>query len=84
MTEIEKMKRYIERTKMDKNSSYQMNFREMLEIEFAFPPPPLVSGFVDIDVLDELVNASQQIFICDFAQHVRNQADCLSVLVYVV
>ena len=52
-------------------------------IEFAFPPPPLVSGFVDIDVLDELVNASQQIFICDFAQHVRNQADCLSVLVYV-
>ena len=35
MTEIEKMKRYIERTKMDKNSSYQMNFREMLELTYA-------------------------------------------------
>lgn len=32
MSEIEKMKRYIERTKADKMDAYQMNMREMLDL----------------------------------------------------
>lgn len=32
MSEIEKMKRYIERTKMDKNYRFCMNFKEAVEL----------------------------------------------------
>ena len=40
MTEIEKMKRYIERTKMGKNH-YQMNFQEALELARATAEMPI-------------------------------------------
>lgn len=41
MSEIEQMKRYIERTKMDKNPGYQMNVREMIELANAALEAPV-------------------------------------------
>lgn len=41
MSEIEKMKRYIERTKMEADNSYQMNIREMLDLANATVETPV-------------------------------------------
>lgn len=41
MSEIEKMKRYIERTKLNKNDLYQMNMREMLDLAHATAETPV-------------------------------------------
>ncbi len=41
MTEIEKMKRYIERTKMEKGHLYQINMREMLDLAHTAAETPI-------------------------------------------
>lgn len=40
MSEIEKMKRYIERTKMKADNSYQLNFLELLDLAHATEETP--------------------------------------------
>lgn len=40
MSEIEKMKRYIERTKMPKGNPYQMNMAEVLDLARATAETP--------------------------------------------
>lgn len=41
MSEIEKMKRYIERTKMGNTASYQMRLRETMELAHASAETPV-------------------------------------------
>ena len=41
MSEIEKMKRYIERTTREADNSYQMNIREMLDLAHATVETPV-------------------------------------------
>lgn len=41
MSEIEKMQRYIKRTKMNKNDRYQMNVAEMLDLSRATRETPV-------------------------------------------
>ncbi len=41
MTEIEKMRRYIERTKVGKAGAYQMNLREMLDLAHTAAETPV-------------------------------------------
>ena len=41
MSDIEKMRRYIERTKMSKNNSYQMNMTEALDLAHATEETPI-------------------------------------------
>ena len=41
MSEIEKMERYIKRTKMAKHDSYQMNFMELVELANATAKIPI-------------------------------------------